>query len=97
MLKKPRLLGWEKRQKPMPSLSELPGQLKRNKFTKTLERLGFMIDRKGGDGSHYKALWPANQKVITIPFDLRKDVLYYLLKEIERQSGVTWEDIKKEL
>lgn len=29
--------------------------------------------------------------------DIRKDVLYYLLKEIENMSGVTWEDIKNEL
>jgi hypothetical protein len=29
--------------------------------------------------------------------DLRKDVLYYLLKEIEAMSGVTWEQIKEQL
>lgn len=80
----------------MPSLSELPGEIKRKK-TKAFKRLGFVIDKTGGDGSHYKATWPNTQKCIPIPSDLRKDVLYYLLKEIERYSKVTWEDIKKEL
>ncbi|HAT73673.1 MAG TPA: hypothetical protein DCS08_01555 [Candidatus Moranbacteria bacterium] len=60
-------------------------------------RCGFEIDLSGGDGSHYKATWPANQKSITIQSEIRKDVLYYLLKEIEKYSGVTWEDIKKNL
>ena len=31
----------------MPSRSELPGEIKRNKFTKALERLGFIVDRWG--------------------------------------------------
>jgi len=81
----------------MPSLSELPGEIIRKKFTKALIRLGFIIDKKGGDGSHYKIIWPTTQKSITIQSKLRKDVLYYLLKEIEEVSDITWEDIKKEL
>ncbi|OGD31508.1 hypothetical protein A3C91_01345 [Candidatus Azambacteria bacterium RIFCSPHIGHO2_02_FULL_52_12] len=81
----------------MPSLSELPGEIKRKKFTKALARLGFIIDTRGGNGSHFKATWPKTQKSITIQSKLRKDVLYYLLKEIEQYSGITWEDIKKEL
>jgi len=81
----------------MPSLSELPGEIKRKKFIKALLRLGFIIDTRGGDGSHYKAIWPKTQKSVTIQSKLRKDVLYYLLKEIEQYSGVTWEEIKKEL
>lgn len=81
----------------MPSLSELPGDTNRIKFIKALQRLGFIINTKGGDGSHIKATWPSNQKVITIQSKLRKDVLYYLLKEILTISGITWEDIKKEL
>ncbi len=81
----------------MPSLSELPGEIKRNKFIKALQRLGFIIDTSGGNGSHYKAIWPSTQKSITIPQQLPKKVLSYLLKEIENYSGVTWGDIKKEL
>jgi len=81
----------------MPSLSELPGEIKRGKFIRALERLGFVVDRSGGEGSHYKVLWPPTQKSITIQSHLRKDVLYYLLKEIESYSVITWEDIKKEL
>ena len=84
-------------EKTMPSLSELPGEIKRKKFTKALERLGFVIDKRGGDGSHFKATWPKTEKSIAIQSKLRKDVLYYLLKEIEQYSGITWEDIKKEL
>lgn len=81
----------------MPSLSELPGEIKRKKFIRALQRLGFVIDKTGGDGSHYKAVWIRTQKSITIQAKLRKDVLYYLLKEIETVSGLKWEDIKKEL
>lgn len=81
----------------MPSLSELPGEIKRKKFTRALIRLGFIISKKGGNGSHFKAIWPATQKSIIIPSDLRKDVLCYLLKEIEEYSDLTWDEIKKEL
>lgn len=81
----------------MPSLSQLPGEIKRKKLTKALVRLGFVINEKGGDGSHYKALWPPTQKSVTIPQDISKYTLYYLLKEIEAASGITWDDIQKEL
>lgn len=81
----------------MPSLSQLPDKLKRKKLTKALIRLGFEISTKGGKGSHFKATFVSNQKMITIPSNLRKDVLYYLLKEIEKLTGVTWEDIIKNL
>lgn len=81
----------------MPSLSELPGEIKRKKFIRALKRLGFDIDQTGGNGSHYKATWIKTQKSIVIQSKLRKDVLYYLLKEIEEYSGITWEDIKNEL
>ena len=81
----------------MPSLSQLPGEIKRKKLTKALTRLGFVIDEKGGDGSHYKALWPKTQKSVTIPQDISKYTLYYLLKEIEAASGIIWEDIKNQL
>ena len=80
----------------MPSLSELPGEIKRKKFIRALQRLGFIIDKSGGEGSHYKVTWPKTQKSITIQSKLRKDVLYYLLKEIEQYSGVTWDNIKNE-
>lgn len=82
---------------PMPSLSELPGEIKRSKFIKALRRLGFLVDTTGGDGSHYKVTWPVTQKSITIPSKLPKQVLLYVLKEIESYSGVTWSQIKDEL
>ena len=81
----------------MPSLSDLPGDISREKFIKALRRLGFVIDKKGGDGSHYKAIWPRSQKSIIIQSKLRKDVLYRVLKEIEKHSGITWDEIKEEL
>jgi len=81
----------------MPSLSDLPGEIKRKKFIKALTRLGFLINKWGGDGSHYKAIWPKNEKSITIPSKLPKQVLDYVLKEIENYSGINWEDIGKEL
>jgi len=81
----------------MPSRSELPGEIKRNKFIKALGRLGFDISKAGGKGSHYKAECPGNKKIIIIQSDLRNDVLYYILNDIEDFCGITWEDIKKEL
>lgn len=80
----------------MPSLSELPSDIKRNKLTKALKRLGFEIDTTGGKGSHYKIICP-NQKTITLQYNLNKKMLLVVLKEIEKYSGVTWKQIKKKL
>ena len=59
----------------MPSLKKLPSNINRNKFTKALCCLGFEISKKGGKGNHYKATYISNQKCITIPSILRKQVL----------------------
>ena len=80
----------------MPSLSELPGEIKRKKLTKALLRLGFVIDKRGGDGSHYKIICQ-NQKTITLPQKISKNVLYYILKEIKEYSCITWDQIKEKL
>lgn len=81
----------------MPSFKYLPGTLPRKKLTIALEKLGFTINKNGGKGSHYKVIHQTTQKSITIPERLNKVVLLYLLKEIERISGISWEDIKREL
>ena len=81
----------------MFSRSELPSQINRKKFIKALKHLGFEVSVKGGKGSHYKATCVRTQKSITIQYNLTKNVLYYLLKEIEKINGITWDDIKKEL
>lgn len=80
----------------MPSLSELPSDLNREKFTKSLNKLGFEIDKRGGNGSHYKIVCP-NQKIVIVQHKLHKHMLMTVLKEIERYSGVTWDQIKKKL
>ena len=38
----------------MPPLNELPGNINRDKLTKALKMLGFEVDKRGGNGSHYK-------------------------------------------
>ena len=81
--------------KDMPSLSELPS-INRKKLIKALQRLGFYISTSGGKGSHIKITY-TNQKSITIPKDLRKEVLLYVIKEIESQTGVSWESIERQL
>lgn len=78
------------------SQHDLPGEIKPKKFFRALARLGFVIDTTGGKGSHTKAVWK-NQKSITIPNHLPRQVLRYILKEIEEISSVTWEMIEKEL
>ena len=80
----------------MPSLSQLPDGISRNRFVKALIKIGFEISKKGGNGSHYKATW-GNEKSITIQYNFRKDALYETLKEIKAISGIEWEEIKKYL
>lgn len=80
----------------MPSRKELPGNINRSKFCGALIRLGFHISTKGGRGSHFKATW-TNQKSITIPERLDRDVLYYVIKEIEKVTSITWEDVKEKI
>jgi predicted RNA binding protein YcfA (HicA-like mRNA interferase family) len=75
----------------------LPGEIKRKKLIKALIRLGFQIDTRGGNGNHFKGTWPRTQKSVTIPGELPKQTLNYVLKEIETYSGISWEDIKKVL
>lgn len=81
----------------MPSLSELPSNVTRQKFIGALTRLGFVINTKGGKGSHIKATFPKSGKMIIIPDNFRKDILYHCVNEIEEQSRIKWEDIKREL
>jgi len=81
----------------MPSRSQLPDNLRRKKFIRALEALGFEVSTKGGKGSHCKITWTKNQKSITIPSDLKKDVLYYLLKEIKKISNIDWTDIQRKM
>jgi len=80
----------------MPPRSELPSKISRDKFVNVLEKLGFEISKKGGKGSHYKATWPRTQKCVTIQKELRNDVLYYLIDQIERitNQAITWDDLK---
>ncbi len=81
----------------MLSLKYLPDTLPQRKLAAALEKIGFTINKTGGKGSHYKATYQINQKLITIPKHLNKVVLLYLLKEIEKISGISWEEIKREL
>ena len=79
------------------SWPDLPGKIDRARFIRALIRLGFILEKSGGRGSHYKLIWPKSQKFITVQAEIRKDVLRYILKEIESISGLTWVEIKKEL
>lgn len=81
----------------MPSLSQLPSDVTKERFLRALAKIGFDISKKGGKGSHYKATWPATQKSIIIQYDFRKDVLYKILKQVEAISGIYWEEIEKHL
>lgn len=81
----------------MPTRNDLPGSLSRAKFLRALKRSGFVVNRIGGKGTHVKIECPSNKKIVIVPPDLRKDVLYYVMKEIEKYSGITWEEIKEEL
>ena len=83
----------------MPSLSSLPSDLSRTKLLQALERCGFVVSMRGGNGSHCKATWPRSGKVAVIPYSakLPKKRLQYVLEDIEAISGLSWEDVRKEL
>lgn len=81
----------------MPSRSDLPGEIKQRKLLRALRRCGFVIDASGGKGSHIKVTWPPTQKAVTVIRKTDKNVLRYLLKEIEEISGITWNDIRAQL
>ncbi|MDO8489834.1 MAG: type II toxin-antitoxin system HicA family toxin [bacterium] len=80
----------------MPPLSQLPGNISRRKFLNALRKLGFRINEIGGKGSHVKIIW-TNEKSVTVPTNLNKYVLRYVLTEIGEISGKTWEKIQQEL
>lgn len=80
----------------MPSLSELPGEIKKKKFLRALVRLGFIVNETGGKGSHCKVVW-RNQKSVTLPTKLIKQTLKYIIPEITEISGITWEQIEGEM
>lgn len=75
---------------------DLPGDLDVKKLVRALVRLGFIINEKGGKGSHVKAIW-RNEKMVIVQRNLYKQALRHLIREIEEVSGVTWEEIKKQL
>lgn len=81
----------------MPSLSELPGNIDRKRLIRSLERLGFIVNTYGGNGSHHKITWPKNEKCVIIPKNLPKQSLKYVLDEIEKCSHITWDEIKENL
>jgi predicted RNA binding protein YcfA (HicA-like mRNA interferase family) len=83
----------------MPPLSELPSKMNRDTFVCVLRKLGFEISKRGGKGSHYKVTWPRTQKSTTIQKNLRKDVLRYVIEQIEKitDSEITWDRIKGNL
>ncbi len=78
----------------MPPRDELPGDLSQRKLINALIRLGFVLNETGGKGDHVKLIWQRTQKCVVVDRNIRKDVLRYLLKEIEKISGVTWSDIR---
>jgi predicted RNA binding protein YcfA (HicA-like mRNA interferase family) len=81
----------------MPPLSELPSDLSRETLVRALIRLGFVVDRTGGKGSHCKMVWPRSGKAVTIRCKLHRCAIKYVVEQAMEISGLTWEDIKKEL
>ncbi|MFH1146045.1 MAG: hypothetical protein V1707_03740 [bacterium] len=81
----------------MPWPKNLPGAISRQRLVGALRRLGFEIMMEGGKGSHCKAVWSVNQKMVVIPVQLPKHVLRYVVKEIETVSGIVPAKIEEEL
>ncbi len=96
MLKRRESEGLVPKKELMPWLN-LPGNINRRKLIKALKRLGFDISTKGGKGSHFKATWIKTQKSVTIPSNLEKNTLRYVLQQIEEYSKITWDDILKKM
>lgn len=75
---------------------KIPSDLGAERIIRALVRLGFVLDRKGGKGSHVKLTW-RNEKFVTVQYHLHKTALKELLKEVENISGLTWAEIKEEI
>ena len=71
----------------MSSLKDMPSDISQHGLVKVLRRLGFDINRRGGNGSHYKATWPPTQKSVTIQSKLHKVIVKSLLKQLELATG----------
>jgi len=74
---------------------ELPSDFRQRKVLKAFKRLGFVIDKKGGKGSHCKIIWPETNKSITIPKRIDKCVMRYILKEVADRTGISQEQFMK--
>ncbi|MBN1585001.1 type II toxin-antitoxin system HicA family toxin [Candidatus Uhrbacteria bacterium] len=81
----------------MPPLSELPSDLSREKLIRALVRLGFVVDRTGGKGSHCKLVWPKSGKAVTVLCHLHKHACKYVIEQAMVISGLEWEIIDREL
>ena len=89
-------MPWARHTKSTRLLSELPSDLSRTRLLSLLERLGFAINLRGGNGSHCKVTWPKNGKSVVIPYTrkFRKTQLQYILEDIEAVSGLKWSEIR---
>ena len=68
-------------------MPKLPASIKRKKLIKALGRLGFLVDKSKGDGSHYKLYSLDKSRSITIPKSLegihtRKTLETFIEKDI---------------
>lgn len=61
----------------------LPSDISQKRFTKALQKVGFIINYSGGKGGHYKATCPRTKKFLTIQSKLYKHVLKDKLKQVE--------------
>ncbi len=77
-------------------MNRIPSDIHPKKLLRALTWLGFVLNTKGGRGSHVKVIW-RNEKSITVQYNLHRHAFLGLLKEIEEISGLTWEEIEREL
>lgn len=62
---------------------DLPSDISQKRLAKAFERVGFIINIKGGKGSHCKLIDPKTKKFITLQSNIFKQVLKDKLKQAE--------------
>lgn len=72
------------RRRPSMLPPNLPSDIKQSRLIRALEKSGFVIDFRGGKGSHVKAVDQKSGKFITVQNRLYKIALVEILKEAEK-------------
>ena len=73
---------------------DLPSDISQKRLAKAFEKVGFILNAKGGKGGHWKLINPKNNQFIIIQSKMYKEVLRAKLKQVE-EWGYDAEEIMR--